>query len=133
MAQLPSTTSTDFFYVQKIVMSRGSSQRLYAATRTGVFRSVDAGGSWTKVLDGTALNGCMDLAIQTDRALAMVFAACGTFVQSRISRALDTSSPQTWTSVLVAIWNGSYLAGAGTVEPEHHICNVGEQPGWPIP
>ena len=36
-AQLPSTTTSDFYYVQKIVMSRGSSQRLYAATRTGVF------------------------------------------------------------------------------------------------
>jgi hypothetical protein len=41
----------------------------------------------------------MDLAIQTDRALAMVFAACGTFTQAAIHRALDTSSPQTWTSV----------------------------------
>ena len=46
--QLPSTTGSDFFYVQKIVMSRGSSQRLYAATRTGVFRSTDGGGSWAK-------------------------------------------------------------------------------------
>ena len=98
-SQLPSTTGSDFFYVQKIVMSRGSSQRLYAATRTGVFRSTDGGGSWAKVLNGTAVNGCMDLAIQTDRALAMVFAACGTFVQGAIYRALDTSGTQTWTSV----------------------------------
>ena len=97
--QLASTTNPDFYYVQKIVMSRGSSQRVYAATRTGVFRSVDGGGSWTKVLDGTAVNGCMDLAIQTDRALAMVFASCGTFTQGAIYRALDTSSPQTWTNV----------------------------------
>ncbi len=98
-SQLASTANSDFFYVQKIVMSRGSSQRLYAATRTGVFRSLDAGGSWTKVLDATAKNGCMDMAIQTDRALAMVFAACGTFTQGAIYRALDTSSTQTWTSV----------------------------------
>lgn len=98
-AQLPSTTSSDFYYVQKIIMSKGSSQRLYAATRTGIFRSLDAGGSWTKVKDATAVNGCMDMAIQTDRALAMVFASCGTFVQGAIWRALDTSSTQTWTSV----------------------------------
>lgn len=97
--QLPSTTTPDFHYVQKIVMSRGSSQRLYAATRTGVFRSTDGGGSWTKVHDGTAVNGCMDLAIQTDRALAFVFAACGTFTQARVVRALDTASTQTWTTV----------------------------------
>ena len=98
--QLASTATPDFFYVQKIVMSRGSSQRIYAATRTGVFRSVDGGGTWTKVLDGTTVNGCMDLAIQTDRALAMVFASCGTFTQGAIYRALDTSSAsQSWTSV----------------------------------
>ena len=99
-AQLPSTTSSDFYYVQKIVMSKGSSQRLYAATRTGIFRSTDAGATWAKMLDKTSVNGCMDLAIQTDRALANVFAACGSFAQAAVYRALDTSSPQTWTSVL---------------------------------
>ena len=31
-------------------MSKGSSQRLYAATRTGVWRSNDAGASWSRVL-----------------------------------------------------------------------------------
>lgn len=98
-AQLPSTASPDFYYVQKIVMSKGSSQRLYAATRTGVFRSTDAGTTWTKMLDATAVNGCMDLAIQTDRALANVFAACGTFAQGTIYRALDTGGNQTWNSV----------------------------------
>ena len=81
-------------------MSKGSSQRLYAATRTGIFRSTDAGATWAKMLDKTSVNGCMDLAIQTDRALANVFAACGSFVQAAVYRALDTSSPQTWTSVL---------------------------------
>lgn len=98
--QLPSTRTPDFFYVQKIVMSRGSSQRLYAATRTGVFRSTDGGGTWAKVHDGTAVNGCMDLAIQTDRALAFVFAACGTFAQARVVRAVDTAAtPQAWSTV----------------------------------
>ncbi len=98
-AQLPSTNNPDFFYVQKIVLSKGSSQRIYAATRTGVFRSADAGVSWTKVLDGSTVNGCMDLAIQTDRALANVFAACGTFTQAAIYRALDTASTQNWVKV----------------------------------
>jgi photosystem II stability/assembly factor-like uncharacterized protein len=99
-AQMPSTNSSDFYFVQKIVISRGASQRIYAATRTGVFRSTDAGATWSKVLDGTTVNGCMDLAIQTDRSLANVFAACGTFTQAAIYRALDTGAPtQTWTSV----------------------------------
>ena len=98
-AQLPATNTPDFYYVQKIVMSKGSSQRMYAATRTGVMRTSDGGATWTKVLDGTSVNGCMDLAIQTDRSLARVFASCGTFVQAAIWRALDTASAQTWVSV----------------------------------
>jgi photosystem II stability/assembly factor-like uncharacterized protein len=103
--QLPSTTTTDFYYVQKMVMSQGSSQRLYAATRTGVFRSTDAGNSWGKVLDCSGVNGAMDLAIQTDRPLAIVYAACGTLLangstQAAVYRALDTASPVTWTAVL---------------------------------
>jgi photosystem II stability/assembly factor-like uncharacterized protein len=98
-SRLPSTNTPDFYYVQKIVMSKGSSQRIYAATRTGVMRTTDGGATWTKVLDGAAVNGCMDLAIQTDRALARVFASCGTFAQGAIHRALDTSSAQAWTSV----------------------------------
>jgi len=98
--QIASTANnSDFFYVQKLVISKGSSQRLYAATRTGVFRSNDGGGTWTKVLNGAGVNGCMDLAIQTDRALANVFAACGTFAQSTIYRALDTAGTQNWVPV----------------------------------
>lgn len=97
--QLGSTDNSDFFYVQKLAVTRGSAQRIYAATRTGIFRSSDAGATWQKVLNGTAVNGCMDIVIQTDRPLANVFAACGTFVQSAIYRALDTAGAQTWTSV----------------------------------
>ena len=97
--QLPSTNNSNFFYVQKLVMSKGSSQRLYAATATGIFRSNDAGGTWTKMLDASTVRGCMDLAIQTDRALANVFASCGTFAQASIYRAIDTAGAQTWTKV----------------------------------
>lgn len=104
-SQLPSTTTSDFFYVQKIIMSKGSSQRIYAATRTGIFRTTDGGLTWSKVLDATGVNGCMDLAIQTDRPLALVFAACGTLqsigsTNGAVYRALDTGSAMTWTPVL---------------------------------
>ena len=105
-SQLPSTTGADFRYVQKVVMTKGASQRIYAATSTGVFRSTDAGASWTKVLDGSTVNGCMDLAIQTDRALANVFASCGTFTQGTVYRALDTAGAQTWTAVLTDVQMG---------------------------
>jgi hypothetical protein len=106
-AQLGGTANPDFHYVQKIVISRGASQRIYAATRTGVMRSSDGGATWRKVLDGSAVNGCMDLAIQSDRALANVFAACGTFTQATIYRALDTASAtQTWNSVHAPVGMG---------------------------
>lgn len=99
--QLPSTATPDFHYVQKLVVSKANGARMYAATRAGVFRTTDAGASWTKMIDGAAVNGCMDLAIQTDRAVPYVFASCGTFTQGSVYRALDTSSAsQSWVQVM---------------------------------
>ncbi|MBS1854786.1 MAG: hypothetical protein JST11_05440 [Acidobacteria bacterium] len=102
-AQLPSTATSDFYYVNRLVTSPNTGMRLYAATRTGVFRSLDAGGSWTKVIDGRAVNGCMDVRVQPNRALAFVFAACGSFATDGIYRALDNNNTQTWTKVFTAV------------------------------
>lgn len=78
--QLPFTANNkDFWFVNKIVIGGDKrNPRIYAATRTGVFRSVDAGATWVQVLKtGVNSKGCMDLAIQTNRAVSYVFAACG--------------------------------------------------------
>jgi photosystem II stability/assembly factor-like uncharacterized protein len=102
-AQLAATDNPDFFFVQKLAATRHKKkQRIYAATRTGVFRSVDAGATWTKVLDGTSVNGCMDLAIQhfQEDKQNYVFASCGTFAQATVWRALDVDQGQTWEPVL---------------------------------
>src|SRR4029453_1118642 len=55
-----------------------------------------------KVLDATAVRGCMDLAIQyhQDDKQNYVFASCGTFAQATIWRALDVDEGQTWSPVL---------------------------------
>lgn len=45
--RLPSTAGSDFFWVNDLVISRNDSHRIYAATRTGVWRSTDAGGAGT--------------------------------------------------------------------------------------
>jgi hypothetical protein len=82
----------DFSYVFNIVVSSRSSQRLYASTRTGVFRSNDGGSSWAKLIDGVPVNGCHDIVMQTRRAVGYVFAACGTFAQATIHRALDSAT-----------------------------------------
>jgi hypothetical protein len=95
--------NSDFFYVNKIAINAPAS-RIYAATRTGIFRSIDGGATWAKTLDATTINGCMDVKVQTDRALARVFAACGTLqsvaTPGFISRAFDGSGAQAWSTVL---------------------------------
>lgn len=98
--QLASTDNPDFFFVQKLVATRHKTKkRIYAATRTGVFRSSDFGATWTKVLDGTAVNGCMDMVIQPHKE-DYVFASCGTVAQATVWRALDVEEGQTWEPVL---------------------------------
>jgi hypothetical protein len=103
--QLPSTNNSDFFFVQKLAATRHpNKKRIYAATRTGVFRSSDFGATWSKVLDGTAVNGCMDLAIHQklddETAPRYVFASCGTLAQATVYRALDVEVGQVWEPVL---------------------------------
>src|SRR6185369_13025789 len=48
-AQLPSTANSNFDFVNRIAFSADGST-LMAATRTGLFRSLDFGASWTQVL-----------------------------------------------------------------------------------
>jgi photosystem II stability/assembly factor-like uncharacterized protein len=106
-SQLASTNNSDFYYVQKLAATRHKKkQRVYAATRTGIFRSTNAGGTWTKVLDAAAVRGCFDLAIQyhqqdaTGTVQNYVFASCGTFAQATVWRALDVEIGQVWEPVL---------------------------------
>jgi len=105
--QLASTDNPDFFFVQKLAATRHKkNQRIYAATRTGLFRSTNGGASWAKVSTIPAMNGCMDLAIQYHQETELsekqnyVFATCGTFAQATVYRALDVDAGQTWEAVL---------------------------------
>ena len=105
--QLPSTANSAFYYVQKLAITKGATQRIYAATRDGLFRSLDGGATFTQVFDSTAaglIRGCMDIVIQTDRAIAYVVAACGhpfsaAEPAAAIYRSLDTSGAMTWQKV----------------------------------
>jgi len=103
----------DFWFVNKIVIGGDKSNpRIYAATRRGVFRSVDHGETWVKVLSvGTNSKGCMDLAIQTNRSVSYVFAACGAGpvdtelprdANDGVLRAIDSNSTakQNWQRVI---------------------------------
>jgi hypothetical protein len=111
---LASTSTTDFHYVNDIVVSPNDNHRVYAATRTGVWRSDDGGASWTATLNPlgqsgttTVTGGCLDLAIRTDRTTDYLFAACGTMSQSTVYRNTSagdilngTVPPTPWTTVL---------------------------------
>jgi uncharacterized protein (TIGR03437 family) len=106
-ASLSGTGGQEFYFVNDFVVSPANSQRLYAGTSQGVFRSLDGGTSWQRVHnplneDGdTLFGGCLDLAIRTDKLEAdVVFAACGTFEQSAVFRTINGAGDEPWTNVL---------------------------------
>src|SRR5215207_1518190 len=78
--RLAATTTPDFYYVNDLVVSPASPQHVYAATRTGVWRSLDGGATWTQAIVSNAANGpngAMDLVIRTDTPTDYLFAAVG--------------------------------------------------------
>ncbi|MHC4218101.1 MAG: WD40/YVTN/BNR-like repeat-containing protein [Planctomycetota bacterium] len=89
-----------FHYVNEVVISPNDSNRIYAATRTGVWRSLDAGQSWSVVLanprymatpptsNGSTV-GCTDLAIRADMSPDVVFAAFGIYEADGLFRSND--------------------------------------------
>ncbi|HWQ31994.1 MAG TPA: BACON domain-containing carbohydrate-binding protein [Blastocatellia bacterium] len=97
--QLSSTGSSDFYFVNDLVISPTSSQRIYAATTTGVWRSLDGGATWNQALNPQVTGGCLDLAMRTDQATDYIFAACGTFQQATIYRNTDAAGAGAWTAV----------------------------------
>ncbi|MCA1564738.1 MAG: carboxypeptidase regulatory-like domain-containing protein [Acidobacteria bacterium] len=100
--RLPATNNVNFFFVQDLVVSPSNANHIYAATRTGVHRSLDNGATWTNVLASNAANGgngAMDLVIRTDQTSDYIFAAVGTFAQSHIWRNTDAGGAGVWTDV----------------------------------
>ncbi len=102
--QLPGTVSGvptgAFNYVNRIRISPTDSSRLYAATRTGVWRSLDAGNTWSVVLrnpnylTGTpATNGCIvgcnEIVIRPDSNPDILFASFGSFQADGLYRSTD--------------------------------------------
>src|SRR5262245_6159290 len=98
-SRLAATTTTDFYYVNDIVVSPNNGQRVYAATRSGVWRSVDGGLGWTRALDPMITGGCLALVIRSDQPTDYAFASCGTFPQAKVYRNTDASGAGAWTEV----------------------------------
>lgn len=118
-ATVPAGVAGDFSYVSDIVVSSRYSQRVYATTLTGLFRSNDGGVTWTQLINASAVNGCQDIAMQVNRTIGYVFAACGTFATANIYRALDgpatvfssvfTTANMGRTSLAIAPSNENYV------------------------
>jgi len=95
--QLPGTNSPDFYWVNDLEFGVNDSRRIYAATRSGVWRSGDAGATWTRLLDVNVRGGCLDLALRPDRSEDVLFASCGSYEQAtvyRFPRAADRSDAE---------------------------------------
>lgn len=97
--QLASTTGEDFHWVNDLLISRHDSKRVYAATRTGVWRSTDSGATWTRILATTVKGGCLDFAERQDASGDSLFASCGTFEQATVYRSKNAQSDP-WEAVL---------------------------------
>jgi hypothetical protein len=99
--QLPGTAGQDFTNVNKIVYSAHPNV-LYAATLSGVWRSMDAGANWSAILQpssGFNESECDDLAIRRDAGHEeTLFASCGRY-SATIYRTADAEAPTpTWSS-----------------------------------
>jgi hypothetical protein len=93
--RLPSTATDDFLWVNDLLLGVGDSRRLYAATRTGVWRSDDGGARWTRLLATSVRGGCLDLELRPDRNEDVLFASCGSYEQATVYRfaSASTGSP----------------------------------------
>src|SRR5215212_8037873 len=92
--QLPATSTPEFHWVNDLEFGVTDSRRIYAATRSGVWRSMDSGATWTSLLAVNVRGGCLDLALRPDRSEDVLFASCGSYEQAtvyRFPRAADRS------------------------------------------
>ncbi len=99
-----------FTYVNKLVISPNNSQRIYAATWTGIWLSSNAGSTWTQLLNASKVYaGCQDLVIRTDQTTDYVYASC-----------TGAASGAAYT-----IWRNPDAAGAGTWTMVHSVAHMG--------
>ncbi|MFL6195271.1 MAG: S-layer homology domain-containing protein [Thermoanaerobaculia bacterium] len=101
---LAATQTPDFHYVNDLVVSKNGTHNVYAATRTGVWRSTNGGGAWTRVRVAADGTGCTDLAARTDTATDFLYAACTVFkttvnYETAILRNIDAGGNGTWQQV----------------------------------
>jgi hypothetical protein len=90
--RLRATDSADFHWVNDLELGIGDPRVVYAATRTGVWRSPDRGESWTRLVESRVRGGCLELAIRPDRPDDELFASCGSYEQATVYRIVRASA-----------------------------------------
>lgn len=109
---LSGTINSNFYYVNDLRISSDNSQHLFAATSTGVWRSLNGGGNWTRVNpgNGNTLVGCTELAMRTDTSPPALFAGFGSFYSDGLYRSTDNGN--SW----VKLAGGFPVLGQGRIE-----------------
>lgn len=101
--QLANTTGASYNYVQKVVVD--ASGNVYAATRSGVFKSTDNGSTWSTILSSSVPSSGTNASSSraADLELASngdLYAAMGIFATDGVYKSTDAGS--TWTQVYSA-------------------------------
>lgn len=84
--RLPATSTPDFHWVNDLEFGVTDSRRIYAATRSGVWKSTDSGATWEQMLAAEVRGGCLDLALRPDKPQDVLFASCGSYEQATVYR-----------------------------------------------
>ncbi len=109
LTQTGTNVTNAFEYVNRLVMSPTTPNRLYAATWSGVFTSADGGNTWVSTGMSPTYNGCQDLAIRTDQTTDYLYASCSgrTFSNPHaIWRNTSAAGGGAWAQVYTALYMG---------------------------
>lgn len=115
---LESTRNSDFHFVNDLFVSSVDTNRIYAATRTGVFRSSDGGQSWTRILSVTTAGGCLDLVTRPGAGSDYLYVSCGTLDQATVYRNLDAAADGAWSAVLSELNMGRTTIAVAPSNPD---------------
>ncbi len=125
--QLPQTAGPDFHWVNDLELGVGDSRRIYAATRSGVWRSTDNGATWARLLEVNVRGGCLDLALRPDRTEDVLFASCGSYEQATVYRFPRAVRSIGFGSGAARTRHGPHVAGHRAVESRRHVRARGKQ------
>lgn len=131
---LESTGTPDFHWVNDLAISPRDRARIYAATRTGVWRSADAGATWSRILATSVMGGCLDLVLTASGDRERLFASCGTFEQATVYRSFTPEADPQWDSVLSESGMGRTTLAVAPSDPDVvYALSASNQPIAPNP